>query len=456
MFTQQNHWLNGLSNSTALKFIILLLWCCLHSAKNAFCQQKLPKGIPVASVWSGHSVGFDIVTSGQFQYVCYYDTARNMVIAQRPLTSTNWKKTILPTKVGWDSHNYIDMILDKNGFIHVSGNMHGVPLIYFRSEKPENIDAFEKLAMTGKNEERSTYPVFFKDQQGALYFQYRNGGSGDGITYWNKYDAEKKQWSGLFDTPFFDGEKEANSYMSNPQLGPDGYFYVIWMWRLTPIANTNHNLSCIRSKDLLHWETMGGKPFSLPAKWSNTQAVVDPVAPWNGLINMSFQINWDKNKIPYISYHKFDRNGTSQVFIARWEQTKPGKNNWQIYQISNWEGFTWDLNRGGSLRNSISISGVTETIDGHISARYMHEKEGAGTWILDKKSLKIKRTTPDKAGAEAIALPAITIPKEMMDHRRMDNTGRYLMRWQTLPQFQDKPRPQPYPAPTELVVYEVK
>jgi hypothetical protein len=347
------------------------------------------------------------------------------------------------------------MIIDKNGYLHVSGNMHNVPLIYFRSEKPEDISAFEKLQMTGRNEDRATYPVFFKDQRGELYFQYRNGGSGDGITYWNKYNAESKRWEGLFDTPFFDGEKEANAYMTNPQLGPDGYFYVVWMWRLTPIANTNHNLSCIRSKDLLHWEAMNGAPVTLPAKWRDTKSVVDPVAPWNGLINMSFQISWDKQKTPYISYHKFDRNGVSQVFIARWEQQKAGKF-WQIYQISDWVDFTWDLNRGGSLKGSISISAVGENAAGSLTARYAHEKYGTGIWTLDKKSLRVLKAVEDQGSTAALPLGGIDIKKEMTEHRKFDNTGKYVMQWQTLPTFQDQPRPEPYPAPSDLLIYEIQ
>src|SRR5690606_39333526 len=101
---------------------------------------------------------------------------------------------------------------------------HVGPLRYFRSTRPWEIYSFEKLAMTGEQEDRVTYPVFCKDQQGTLYFQYRNGGSGDGITYWNRYDEKTKKWESLFGTSIFDGEKEANAYMINPVLGPDGYF----------------------------------------------------------------------------------------------------------------------------------------------------------------------------------------------------------------------------------------
>jgi hypothetical protein len=435
--------------------ILIAILCLFLNSLKAYTQKTPVQTIPVAKVWSGHSVGFDLLTTDQFQYVTYYDSERNMVIVQRPLASREWKRTILPSKVGWDSHNYIHMTIDKKGFIHVSGNMHGVPLIYFRSEKPEDIGSFEKLSMTGKNEDRVTYPVFFKDQSGDLYFQYRNGGSGNGITYWNKYNADKQQWTGLFDTPFFDGESEANAYMTNPQLGPDGYFYVIWMWRLTPIANTNHNLSCIRSKDLLHWESMNGQNVSLPVKWRDTKAVVDPVGPWNGLINMGFQINFDHQKTPYISYHKYDKNGVSQVFITRWEKDKTGNGRWNIYQISDWKDFTWELNLNGSLRSSVSIAGVAQKED-YIKASITHEKHGSGTWILDKTTLKIKQTLPAMSDSDYLKIPPIALEKDMVERRKNDNTGRFIMQWQTLPTFRDKPREGPTPAPVDLIIYETE
>jgi len=419
-------------------------------------ERSVVQVIPVAKVWSGHPVGFDILTTSQFQYVCYYDADRNMVIAQRPLHSTDWKTTKLPSMLGWDSHNYVRMAIDKNGFIHVSGNMHNVPLIYFRSKEPENIDEFEKLSMTGKNEERATYPVFFKDQKGDLYFQYRNGGSGQGITYWNKYDAENKQWTGLFDTPLFDGEEESNAYMTDPKLGPDGYFYIVWMWRLTPTANTNHNLSCVRSKDLMHWENLKGDAVSLPIKWRDNVPVVDPVGPWNGLINMSFRVSWNKQNVPYISYHKFDNNGVSQVFLARFEKDSQTKGNWKIYQVSNWKDFTWQLNLGGSLKNSVGITSVEAVGNNELSVGYTHEKYGSGTWLVDEVTMKIKKQLPaTKDAGYPAAMTSISVPTDMTVQRKVDNTGRFIMQWQTLPTNQDKPRQPPFPQPSDLVVYEI-
>lgn len=74
-----------------MKKKLLLSVLLLFFARISFCQKQLNKGpletIPVAKVWSGHSVGFDLLTTDQYQYVAYYDEGQNMVIAQRPLSS---------------------------------------------------------------------------------------------------------------------------------------------------------------------------------------------------------------------------------------------------------------------------------------------------------------------------------------------------------------------------------
>lgn len=419
-------------------------------------NNETPRPVVLDKVWSGHPVGFDLLTTEKYQYAAYYNAERQMIVARRALGSDQWEKKVLPSVLGWDSHNYVTMVIDKKGFIHVSGNMHGVPLVYFRSSAPWEIKEFEQLAMTGRNEERVTYPVFFQDHGGDLYFQYRNGGSGDGITYWNKYDAESKQWKSLFETAVFDGEKEANAYMINPVLGPDGYFYIVWMWRLTPIANTNHNLSCMRSKDLLNWENMKGEKVLLPVKWSGDLTTVDPVGPWNGLINMGFNISWDRDKIPYITYHKYGPDGVSQVFIARWEPGSGPKGRWNIYQVSKWEDFKWSLNKGGSIANSIWISKIRPAGTEEIAADYHHEAYGDGSWVLDKASLQIKRQGEATGNADLTGLPHAQPQEGMAFRYKSDNTGAFVMRWQTFPTNQDRPRPGPAPAPVELVIYQIR
>jgi hypothetical protein len=84
----------------------------------------------------------------------------------------------------------------------------------------------------------------------------------------------------------FNGEGQVNAYQTSPVAGPDGFFHVIWMWRNTPVANTNHHLSHIKSRDLINWETMSGVKLQIPITQSTQGVVADPVGPGRGLINM--------------------------------------------------------------------------------------------------------------------------------------------------------------------------
>ena len=85
--------------------------------------------IDVAPVWSGHPVGFHSLVASNRQFVAFYDADRQLTVAMRLLPATNWTFARLPERVGWDSHNYVTMALDKSGYLHLSGNMHVNPLI---------------------------------------------------------------------------------------------------------------------------------------------------------------------------------------------------------------------------------------------------------------------------------------------------------------------------------------
>ena len=92
--------------------------------------------LDIAEVWSGHPVGFSLLTHGDHQLVAFYDADRALTVGERTLGNSTWQLVQLPTTVGWDSHNDIVMAVDDDGFVHVAGNMHSSPLIYFRTREP--------------------------------------------------------------------------------------------------------------------------------------------------------------------------------------------------------------------------------------------------------------------------------------------------------------------------------
>ena len=182
--------------------------------------------LDITDVWSGHPVGFSLLTRGDSQYAAFYDAQRALTIARRPVAGNTWDLVTLPTSVGWDSHNYVTMAID-DGYIHVAGNMHSVPLIYFRTTQPLDIHTFARVAsMVGSNEQSCTYPQFFRGPTGALIFAYRDGVSGNGNYVFNTYDLPARTWRRLLATPLMDGQGARNAYPVGPIKGPDDLF--IW------------------------------------------------------------------------------------------------------------------------------------------------------------------------------------------------------------------------------------
>lgn len=413
-------------------------------------RHRIINELVVSEVWSGHPVGFDLLTTGRYQYVAFYDTARNMCIAQRNLQDRHWKFTILPTRVGWDSHNSIAMAIDRDSFLHVSGNMHVVPLIYFRSARPHAIETFEARKMLGVNEEKVTYPVFFKNQDGTLFFQYRDGSSGNGITFINRYDPDKKEWIRVLNQGLFDGEGETNAYPSHPVLGPDGYFHYCWVWRLNPIANTNHNLSYVRTKDFVHFENIMGKPIDIPIRYREREVIADPVGPWNGLMNTPKKLGFDRKGNVIIGYHKFDHRGVSQLFICRFEGDQ-----WIQRQVSRWSDFSWEINARGSLGKAIEIGDMIADQKGFIYLSYEHKKFGKGVLKIADESLVLVEDMVGK-DLQLIAGRPDTPSDGKQINQRFDPSGRFFIQWESLPSNFDKPRDPPFPEPSLLKIYEIE
>lgn len=411
--------------------------------------------IDIAPVWSAHPVGFSLLTRAPFQFVAFYDDKRQLTVAQRRLDERKWTFNKLPVTTGWDSHNYITLETDDQGFLHLSGDMHCVPLKYFRSSKPLDASTFERIdRMTGEQENRATYPRFTFGPNKELIFTYRDGGSGNGNQIYNVYDPAMRAWSRLMAKPLTDGEGERNAYFEGPVKGPDGYFHLAWVWRETPDASTNHDLSYARSKDLRHWENSAGKPLALPIKL-NDGVIVDPVPQQGGMINGNTKIGFDDKGRITISYHKHDSAGNTQPWTARLE-----KGVWKFYQITDWP-WRWDFGGGGSLTFGVRIGPVTKESDGRLTQSYGHTEFGAGTWELDPVTLRAKGRMKSKevssiSGKTEGKFPGLQV-KTATDSGVSDQPGiRYMLRWETLEANRDRPRSGPLPEPSMLRLYAVK
>lgn len=436
--------------------LLALLTLC-PAAADSGPRFGLVESIDVAPVVSDFSVGFDLLTSGNRQYVAYYDAQRRMTVASRLLDSKQWIYQVLPSKVGWDSHNYITMALDSEGHLHVSGNLHADPLVYFRTEKAGDILSLKPAAMTGELEDRTTYPRFLNDLDGRLVFTYRNGGSGNGVNLFNRYDTATRIWSRLLEKPLFDGEKLRSAYASVPSLGPDGLFHIHWVWRDTPDCATNQHLSYARSRDLIAWETAYGKKLDLPIRYGQSEAVVDPIPPGGGIINGGHRLAFDSAGKPVLAYHKADAAGNMQIFIAR-----PGPEKWESRALTDWKT-PIHFSGGGSMPFiGITVS-ISEMAPGVLGIGYRHKDHGSGTIQLDaatllplERKISLPPYFPNLLNRIESDFPSM----ETRRISRLDEPGpdghAYLLQWESLGPNRDKKPPLPLPEPSMLRVHKMK
>ena len=422
------------------------------TASDARAPGSIATALDITDVWSGDPVGFALVTQGNQQFAAFYDAQQSMTIAARTLPGTTWTLARLPTSVGWDSHNYIAMAIDSGGFIHVSGNMHAVPLIYFRTTRPLDITSFAATPMTGTNETSCTYPQFIHGPSGDFVYAYRDGISGNGNYIFNVYDVPTKTWRRLINTPLTDGEGLRNAYPVGPSLGPDGWWHLVYVWRDTPDAATNHDLSYAKSRDLINWQSGTGQPLTLPITLA-TSDIVDHVPPMGGMINNNTKVGFDSQNRPVVAYHKFDTAGFTQLYNARVEGGR-----WVTHQTSNWN-YRWNFGGGGTLIFQIQLDGVKVEPDGSLVQVWYHMQYGGwNAFRLDETTLvsvaTIGRTLP-----YPIALDTVESTTPGMGVRWASDTGSgldpgiiYMLRWETLPENMDLPRATIPPA-TRLRLY---
>lgn len=413
--------------------------------------------LDIAPVWAGHPVGFCLLTHPPHQFVAFYDAERRMTVAQRKLDASEWSFARLDESVVWDSHNYVTMAIDAKGFLHLSGNMHVKPLVYFRSERPLDAASLVRVsAMVGAEEDRATYPRFFKGPDEDLHFKYRDGSSGSGNEIYNVYDAETQAWTRLLDTPLVDGQGDRNAYFNGPLQGPDKRFHLCWVWRDSPDCATNHTISYARSADLVHWERSDGTPYTLPITYASGE-VVDPVPPGGGAINGNVRLGFDGDERPVISYHKYDDLGFTQLYCARREES-----GWRPVRVTDWQ-YRWEFSGGGSIPFAVRVSAVEVNADGNLVLAYTYPKSGSGRYVLDRNDLHVidqlpraEPAYPDELTRVESDFPGMQVKFESDSGAAETPAVHYVLRWETLGPNRDKPRDPPLPPTNMLRLYRIR
>ena len=463
--------MNHLLSSITTCMVLLVIGCVPPVPEPIVIDESqqtavIEDSIVIDSVWAAHPVGFCLLTHGQRQYIAYYNANRKMVVGQRELGDSNFSLYELSatsretsggtsTVLDWDSHNYVTLAIDKEGFIHLSGNVHVHPITYFRSTVSGDISTLDQIySMVGKEEDRTTYPRFLKTREGALIYTYRDGGSGNGNQIYNIYDSETKTWSRLLDTALTDGKGLMNAYISSPQLGKDNWYHTYWVWRDTPDCSTNHDLSYMKSPDLKNWYNAFGEVIELPATIEKRATIVDPIPPKGGIINLAAKLVLDEFEKPVFVYHKYDSLGNLQLYTA-----KASGDHWKYTQVTNWD-YRWEFSGRGSINSEVRILAFNPRSDGYYEVDYWHLKYGYGTILLNDQFESIGtvlKPEPFNAKLKPEGNFSGLLVRTSNDIGENTQDGlRYMLKWETLNHNRDRSREKPWPNPSTLYLYEIK
>jgi len=303
--------------------------------------------------WAANSVNTvvfrhnSLTTFKNTQYIAYYDSAQRLVIGKRTIGSDKW--TIQPTQYtgkATDAHNTISIITDGDGYLHISWDHHNNELRYARSVAPGSLQLTDKLPMTGKKENKVTYPEFYRLPNGNLLFLYRDGGSGNGDLMLNYYDRKTKQWTQLQDG-WINGEGRRNAYWQMT-IDKAGVLHLSWVWRESPDVASNHDMCYAKSNDGGRtWQKSTGEKYTLPIT-AATAEYACRIPQKSELIN-STTMGTDDAGHPYIATYWRAAEST----IPQYRLIYNDGRKWIAQQISD-RKTAFSLSGGGTKRIPIS------------------------------------------------------------------------------------------------------
>lgn len=310
-----------------------LLYICILFFFLLSCRD-VPRLIEVGEGYSNTSVNTTVfrnnslVTYRDMQFIAYYDPDEYLVIGKRKLSDRTWELKRSRYKGNCkDAHNVISIMVDGDGYLHVSFDHHGHPLNYCRSTAPLSLELGEKMAMTGVDEGNVTYPEFYTLANGDLLFVYRSGSSGRGNLVMNCYSVKDQAWSRVQDV-LIDGENERNAYW---QLYVDekGTIHLSWVWRETWLVETNHDMCYARSFDNgLTWYRTDGEPYTLPITVANAEYACR--IPQNSELINQTSMGANEAGNPFIATYWRDQDSAVPQYRIIWHDGKQ----WHNRQVS--------------------------------------------------------------------------------------------------------------------------
>ncbi len=354
---------------------LLLPVLLLSLAVSLYAQKLSPVGLGYAQTSVNTTVfrNSSVVADGDLQFVAYYDPEGWLTLAKRSLSSpsADWeiRRSQYKGKAA-DAHNIISIGIDGEGWLHVSFDHHDNPLRYCRSKAPHSLELDTLTSMTGLEENKVTYPEFYRFKNGDLLFAYRSGKSGRGNLILNRWDLATHRWVRVQDI-LLDGEGKRSAYWQL-YVDSEGTIHLSWVWRETWMVETNHDLCYARSSDGgVTWTRSDGSVYDLPVRLS-TAEVAFRIPQRSELINQT-SMSTDAEGHPFIATYWRDSASLIPQYRVVWHDGTE----WHQQQVSD-RKTPFSLAGGGT--KMIPIARPRIVVDGH-KAFYIFRDEERGSKV---------------------------------------------------------------------------
>ena len=296
------------AKTIGLLFITSLIVACTEKDEPIQIKERhlSVKLLPLSKAYAKNSINTSvfrtnsICSDANYQLVTYFDSEGYVTIAKRAISSEKWEITKTEYKCDCsDAHNGISIALDGEGYIHIAYDQHANRLTYRKSLRPYDPKFGELLYMVNSEEEQKvTYPEFYRKSNGNIIFVYRDGRSGNGDCVMNEYSTTTHQWSRI-QSKLLDGEGQRNAYW---QLCLDNSDNICasWVWRETGYVETNHDMCYAFSNNSgYEWYNSQGTMYAMPINIKNAEIAWE--IPQNSELINQTSMTADKDGHPYIA-----------------------------------------------------------------------------------------------------------------------------------------------------------
>jgi hypothetical protein len=255
--------------------------------------------LPGMASWTARRNGRAFVqdnlwSHGGDQYAIWIAPGGRPIVARRSLTGGGWTTFDLSTiranplgDVVADPHHVFAIAVDRMGYVHVAGNMHGTALRYVRSLDPGRIDRWVEQRMVGRDENRVTYPAFLRGAEGELLFFYRNGSDGRGaVTVVNRFRPTEQRWERA--AILADGRRDGSRPYLHHVATSRGFaeIHTMFLWRVGSGPESNRDVSYARSADNgSTWMTARGTTLVTPIRRATAEIIELGLRPDTVVLN---------------------------------------------------------------------------------------------------------------------------------------------------------------------------